>query len=141
MGAIQRIIWRLQEYPELVCRVSGEMVTVEPQTPDGFPVSLAEGQREWVVSLGGWHEHFESEDEALNCFAFGLSGSCRLRVHYRGSYPYRWAVERRTGDGWREESTVGLLFFPFWRRLRVVYCQNVPISTFEAGTAHDPADM
>jgi hypothetical protein len=131
MGAILRITEQIHRHPELVYCVSGKTVRVEPPTPDGFPVSLTEGTGQWVVGLGGWNEHFESEDQALNCFAFGLSDRCRLRVHYRGSFPYRWTVEERIADDWREDSTVGLLFFPFWRRLRVVYRQNVGISTFD----------
>jgi hypothetical protein len=131
MGAVERVTERLQRHPELVYRVSGGTITVEPPTADGFAVSLTEGAGEWVVEFGGWHERFTSEDEALNCFAFGLSDRCRLRVHYRESVPYRWTVEERTGEGWREDSTTGLLFFPFWRQPRVEYRQNAIIRTAE----------
>jgi hypothetical protein len=131
MSAIERIIERLQRHPDLVYRVTGRTVTVDPPTAEGFAVSLTEGTDEWVVGFDGWHEHFTSEDEALNCFAFGLSDRCRLRVHRRGSFPYRWTVEERTDDGWREDSTTGLLFFPFWRRSRVEYRQNAVISGAE----------
>ena len=113
--------------------------TVEPLTADGFPVSLTEGAGEWVVAFDGWHEHFTSEDEALNCFAFGLSDRCRLRVHFRGSYPHRWTVEHRTGAGWREDSTTGRLFFPFWRRSRVEYRQNSVLTAAEPFASPDPA--
>jgi hypothetical protein len=129
MGAVERITERLQRYPELAYRVSGGTITVEPPTANGFAVSLTEGPGEWVVGFDGWHERFTSEDEALNCFAFGLSDRCRLQVHYRGSFPYRWTVEERTGEGWREDSTTGLLFFPFWRRPRVEYRQCAAIRT------------
>ncbi len=128
MGAVERIAKRLQRHPDLVYRMSGGTVTVEPPTANGFAVSLTEDAGKWVVGFGGWHEHFSSEDEAVNCFAFGLSDSCRLRVHYRGSFPYRWTVEARAGDGWREDSTTGLMFFPFWRRSRVEYRQNAVLN-------------
>ncbi|HXG08758.1 MAG TPA: hypothetical protein VNK04_03130 [Gemmataceae bacterium] len=141
MGAVERIVERLQRHPELVYRVVAGTVTVEPPTAEGFPVSLTEGAGEWVVSFGGWHEHFTSEDEALNCFAFGLSDRCRLRVHYRGAFPYRWAVEERTDGAWRQVSTTGLLFFPFWRRPRIEYRQNAVISTAEPGAAPDRRGM
>jgi hypothetical protein len=137
MGAVQRIVERLQRHPELIYRVDAGAVTVEPPTDYGFPVSLTERPGEWVVSFGGWHEQFTSEDEALNCFWFGLSDRCRLRVHNRGAFPYRWTVEVRTGDGWRAESTTGLLLFPFWRRPRVEYRQNAVISAAEPGAAAD----
>jgi hypothetical protein len=110
MSAIERVTERLQRRPGVA---SG-----------GFAVSLTEGTDEWVVRFDGWHEHFTSEDEALNCFAFGLSDRCRLRVLYRGSFPYRWTVEERTEHGWRDDSTTGLMLFPFWRRSRTEYRQN-----------------
>lgn len=137
MGAVERITERLQRHPELVYRVFGGGITVEPPTADGFRISLIEGAGEWVVWFDGWHERFTSEDEALNCFMFGLSDRCRLRVHYRGSFPYRWTVEERVGDGWREDSTTGLLIFPFWRRPRIAYRQNAIIPKAEPGAAAD----
>jgi len=124
MGTVERIRERLQRHPELKFRVTGDTITVEPPTASGFPVSLTVGAGGWVVGFGGWHEHFPSDDEALSCFAFGFSDRCRLRVHYRGSFAYRWAVEERTAEGWREDSVTGLLLFPFWRRPRVDYHQN-----------------
>ncbi len=137
MGAIDRITERLRHRHGLVYRVAGATVTVEPSTPDGFPVSLTVGADEWIVAFGGWHVHFTSEDEALNCFAFGLSDQCRLRVHYRGSFPHRWIVEARTENGWREDSTTGLLLFPFWRRPRVEYRQNGVITEGKRDAASD----
>ena len=132
MSAIQRIKDRLQLRPEWSYRVTGQTITVDPPSTHGFAVSLTEGASEWVVSFDGWHEHFASEDEAVNCFAFGLSDQCRLRVDYRGSFPHRWTVETRAGDGWLEDSTTGMLLFPFWRRRRVEYRQNV-IARAEGG--------
>jgi hypothetical protein len=137
MSTIERVVERLRRHPGLVYRVADRTVTVEPPTADGFAVSLSEGTAEWVVSFGGWHEHFASEDEALGCFAFGLSERCRLRISYRGAFPYRWAVEERTDGGWRQDSTTGLLFFPFWRRPRIEYRQNIVISAAEPGAAAD----
>lgn len=131
MAAVQRIVERLQEHSALTYRADAKTVTVEPPSADGFPVSLTEEMGEWVVSFDGWHEHFASEEEALNCFTFGLSDRCRLRIHYRGSFPYRWAVEEQINGGWREESATGVLLFPFWRRPRVEYRQNAVIRAAE----------
>jgi len=73
----------------------------------------------------------------VNCFVFGPSDLRCLRVHYRGSFPYRWAVEEQTADGWRENSTTGLLLFPFWRWPLVEYRQNLAFDMDEPGTADD----
>src|SRR5438309_2302545 len=124
MSAIARILERLPRRPELRYRRTGDTIVVEPPTPDGFAVSLTELPGEWVVVFDRWHEHFRSEERALDCFAFGLSDRCRLRLDYRGSAPYRWTVEERTADGWRAVDSVGRLLFPFWRPRKVEYRQN-----------------
>lgn len=132
MGGIERITERLRRQPGLAYRVTGRTITVDPPTDAGFAVSLTEGAGKCVVGFDGWHQHFTSEDEALDCFAFGLSDRCRLRVqYYCGSIPYRWTVEERTADGWQPDSTTGRLFFPFWRRARIEYRQNAVIRTAE----------
>ena len=131
MGAVEQIRERLRRHPDLKYREAAGTVTVEPPTTNGFPVTLTERTGEWVVSFAGWHEHFTSEEEALNCFAFGLSDRCRLRVSYRGSFPHCWTVEERTAEGWRGDSSTGLLFFPFWQRPRVEYRQNTVIRDAE----------
>lgn len=138
MSAIQQIIDRLRRRADLHYHVSGRTITVSPPSSRGFTVWLTEAPGEWTVGFDGWHEHFKSEEEALSCFAFGLSDRCRLQVRYRGSFPCRWTLEERTEDHWREVSTVGLLLFPFWRRLRIEYRQNTVI---DPGTPerHNPA--
>jgi hypothetical protein len=70
-----------------------------------------------------------------------LSDRCRLRVHYRGSFAYRWAVEERMAEGWREDSVTELLLFPFWRRPRVEYRQNAFMGAAESGAAPCAAVM
>ena len=124
MGAVARVVDRLRRHPGLTCRVRGTTVTVDPPGPGGFAVSLTEAGGTWVVGFDGWHEHFRSEAEALDCFAFGLSDRCRLRVEYRGPYPCRWTVEERTAAGWQADSTTGRVLVPFWLPRRVEYRQN-----------------
>jgi hypothetical protein len=126
MSFVQTIADRLREHhPSLLTRVEGDTFTVEPLDVDGFPVWLREEVGSYVVGFDdGWHEHFDSEEDALDCFAFGLSGDCSVKVVYRGSFAHRWTVEFKTDGGWREDSTTGLLVFPFWRRPRAVYRTN-----------------
>jgi len=82
---------------------------------------------EFIVSFDGWHEHFKSQVDALNCFALGLTDQCRLKVFRRGRTDYRWTLEYRTEGGWKEDSTTGFLFFPFWRKCEILYRQNAII--------------
>lgn len=124
MSAIACIVEKLKKYPELSYKLEINAVTVESTDRDGFAVWLSVRDAGYTVGFEGWHEEFESEEAALNCFAFGLSDKCRLKIEFRGNFPYRWSVEGSTADGWVTDSTTGLLLFPFWRRRRTVYRQN-----------------
>ena len=128
MSIIPQILDRLRDRPSLPVRVEGDTLTVDPAGPESFSVWFHERGAGYVVGFDGWHEHFTSEGEALDCFAFGLGGDCRLKVIYRGGFPHRWTLEVKADGGWREESTTGLLLFPFWRRPRIVYRRNRPVT-------------
>jgi len=124
MTAIEKIQEKLQRYPVLRSTVDGNTISVAPSHADGFTVYLTERRPGFTVGFDGWHEEFEDEMEALEAFAFGLSGDCRLKVVQRGTTDCSWTVESREGDEWREDSTTGMLLIPFWRKMRVVYRQN-----------------
>jgi hypothetical protein len=124
MDPIAEIRNRLTKYPQARSESGANSITVLPADDKGFPVSFAVAGSEYVVSFSGWHEHFTDANEALNCFAFGLSEDCRLKVYKRGNLEHRWTVESRSNGNWVEDSTTGLLFFPFWQRPRVEHLQN-----------------
>jgi hypothetical protein len=124
MDAISEIRERLKKYPDVRAEERPGAIVIHPADTSGFTVGFYADGDSYVVSFDGWHEEFASAEEALNCFAFGLSESCRLRVHRRGGKEYSWTVEHEENGSWKAESTTGLLFFPFWRRLEVVYRRN-----------------
>lgn len=128
MSAIVEIEKRLRNFPELRYKISESTITIEPPSRGGFSLSLIETGSQWVVQFDGWHEHFDSETDALDCFAFGLTDECRLQITYRGSKPCKWTLQSKSGSGWVSDSTTGLLVFPFWLRKRVEYLQNNIIS-------------
>jgi hypothetical protein len=102
---------------------SSQHVRVRPQSNDGFTVELFMSEGEYAVHFNGWHEHFTSLDEALDCFIFGLSEKCRLREHRRFGIAYKWTVEGRDGDRWVEDSTTGLML-PLFGKGEVRLLQN-----------------
>ena len=61
-------------------------LVVLPTSNHGFSVGLDVSQSHCTVSFNGWHEDFQKEDEALDCFAFGLSDECRLKECRRGNF-------------------------------------------------------
>ena len=80
--------------------------------------------RGYTVAFDGWHEEFSDEPTALDCFFFGLSERCRLKVFQRGSVVYKWVVQHWTARGWVTDSETGLILFPFWRRRKELYLPN-----------------
>ena len=104
---------------------NGTTITVQPKDGRGFPVTYSFTNGRHCVSYLGWHERFEGETEALNCFAFGLSGGCKLQVWRKGSFPYKWIVYSKDIAGnWKEDSRVGLFLFPYWKKTTITLLQN-----------------
>jgi hypothetical protein len=124
MNIIDKITEKLNKYPDVAYELEDKTIKVLPCTGDGFEVSLSILNSGFVINFDGWHEEIEMEEDALNWFAFGLCEDCRLKVISRGSYDYKWVVERRTDTGWKFHNLIGLLFFPFWRAKRERYLQN-----------------
>jgi hypothetical protein len=129
MTAIGSIKTKLAEYPTTRYVETPTSIEVQPHKDSGFPVSLHVMDGSFTVYFAGWHEHFNAEAEALNCFEFGLSADCRLCVVYRGSMPTKWIVEARKDGSWIRDSETGLIFVPFWRPRRRIYLQNRLIPT------------
>lgn len=122
MSAIQEIQEKLNKYPGLGFELESNSISVLPE--NGFTVWLTENESSYTVGYDGWHEDFDSKEEALNCFAFGLSSECRLKIHKFGDSPYKWVVQYREAGEWLDDSTTGLVFVPFWRSRNIEYLQN-----------------
>jgi hypothetical protein len=125
------LVWQ-SEIQDRLSRYAGYSVkwvengaTVLCTNHDAFPVSIEQQGTAFRVSLSGWHEHFQSLHEALDCFAFALSEACRLKVVRRGTMECTWTVQSRINGEWIDDSTTGLLFVPFWRSKAVVFQRNL----------------
>jgi hypothetical protein len=125
MNIIDEIKEKLQRYPHIDYEVTRDWITVLPASENGFEVSLYVGEREdFVVYYNGWHEDFDTREEALECFAFGLSSECRLKETSRSGSAYRWTMEFLRDGTWQDGGTTSLLFFPCWSRKQETYLQN-----------------
>lgn len=124
MSAIQTLKSKLVKYPELTYSETPSSLEVPPVDDTGFSVSLIDEAPNFTVHYEGWHEHFTDQEQALNCFAFGLSASCRLVVTRRGTTPVHWQLEVFQEGSWIPDSCTGLIFTPFWRAKNVVHLQN-----------------
>ncbi len=125
-ATIQKIIDKLQKYPDATYTHADDVLTVDPLDNHGFAVTISIEANELIVSADLWHEHFEAgeEEKALNCFAFLLSDACRLKIEYKGEKPKTWTIESFENGQWVTDSTTGLFHFMFWQPKRVAYYQN-----------------
>jgi len=123
----KEILNRLEKYSGHEVEYDSESVSVTCANDDHFAVSIYQFGDEFQVNFDGWHEHFEELSTALDCFAFGLSDRCRLKVILRGKMECAWTVQSQEETGWSDDTTTGLLVFPFWRSKRVELRKNVLI--------------
>jgi hypothetical protein len=123
MDPVEELKKKLAKHPELKFTSTRTSVTVAAPS-GGFSVSLYASSEDCVVHFDGWHEHFTSTDQALECCAFAYSGECRLAITYRGRTPVKWVLEYLKKGRWQVDSEVGHFFIPFWLRPHVIYKQN-----------------
>ena len=126
MNPITEIKTKLLKYPELEVKEEENSISIKPSNQTGFEVWFSEDETEFTVGFEGWHQHFDKSDveEALNCFAFGLSNSCRLKVFSRGGSNYKWVTQSLENGKWVNFSTTALFNFAFWRKSEVKYYSN-----------------
>jgi hypothetical protein len=129
MDPIAALKETLARHPELKFVETATGIFVEAPSDDGFKVSFQTFGDEHIVHFDGWHEHFSSLKDAMDCFAFGLSGRARLAITYRGTTPVKWVLEHLVGEQWNVESETGRLLAPFWKATKVVYKRNPGFST------------
>ena len=130
MESLTIIREKLAQYPEVSTEPDRDAITVRSKHADGFDVTFYPCEPEYVVSLGGWHDHFDDASKALDIFFSALTNHARLHVTKRGATEYKWTLETLQDGAWVPHSTCGLLFFPFWRRKILTIQQNeiVPFS-------------
>jgi hypothetical protein len=126
MGLIARVKKKLdEEYPHIKYEIKDNVLTVPSADKNGFEVGVYLESKEWVVFGGkAWHEHFSDEEAALNCFGCCLNNKYRLKTYFSGNFEYKGTLERLEDGQWHEIDTIGLLFYPFWRKRTIKYLQN-----------------
>jgi hypothetical protein len=124
MNVIAKVKEKLLNYPQVIFDETENSISILPNSDKGFTVTLDTSYDNFKVFYNGWHEDFEVEEEALNCFAFGLSSECRLKEVCRNNIPYKWTLEYKENGKWVTESTTSLFNFSFWQKQTIHYLQN-----------------
>jgi hypothetical protein len=125
MNVLQLAEDHVRQYPALRYQRRALSLLVDPPNPNGFPVTLEVTRDGFVVRLAGWHEEFEEEREALDCFRFAFSPQCRLRVASRNGVDCEWTLQVRDEDGWQTDTTVEKKKFHLWKAKEVRYLHNI----------------
>ena len=127
MNLFSEIKKLIKKYPGLIVEEGENIISVKPGTDNGFEVWFSEDEMEYTVGFDGWHQHFEKSEveDALNCFDFGFSSKCRLKVLSRGGKDYKWILEVYEDGEWVCGSTTGLFNFAFWKKAEIKYLSNV----------------
>ena len=116
--------------------VAGDEIVVPRQSADGFDVRLRlVSERSYVVMFDQWRQDFDRAEDAYDCFEYGLSDSCRLKLVYRGDRPESWQVEKREFGVWAPGHAVTRRSLAFWKPRRVEHRQN---RVFVRGSAEAP---
>ncbi|MCP3929939.1 MAG: hypothetical protein GY705_12665 [Bacteroidetes bacterium] len=129
MNVIDKIKKKLENYPEVAFEETESDITILPKDSSGFEVNLWKDEKEIIVSFEGWHEHFErsNEEDALNCFALGLSVHSRLKVYSKDGKDYRWTlhlIDLETNEWQFSGTTMVFRLLKFWKSKQIRYLQN-----------------
>jgi len=124
MNVIGEIKARLDKHSGVRYQSGRDFVSIPPQDSNGFAVRLDIDRSGFIVSFDGWHEPFANGEDALDCFAWGLSDACSLEVEFRGGMETKWIVQSLEDGSWVSDSEVGLIVIPFWLRKKIVHRQN-----------------
>ena len=118
------IVTKLNDYCGFALDVGDAYISVVCDNSESFEVSMFRSGSQYQVGFDGWHEHFDAEEDAVQCFAFGLSDECRLKVVKRGAMDCRWTLEYLEKGSWRTDTVTGLILIPFWRTAEIEYRYN-----------------
>ena len=120
------LLEKLKNCDQVQYEAGQHFIRILPTSPAGFSLTI-----EWIWDThftvflgGGWHEDFDSYEEALRCFTRAAAGDYRLKARSKGSFPFRWTVEYWDGSSWVEHSTTTNLIYPFWKPTTTKYLRN-----------------
>ena len=124
MTVLAEIKEKLNKHPTIFYEETETSIAVPPADSRGFEVAVHKSGSGHIVSFDGWHEEFANAADAIECFGFGLTNRCRLKIEQRGDRPYRWTLQYLEHETWKDGSVIGLFAFKFWRQTSVHYLQN-----------------
>jgi hypothetical protein len=111
---------RIRRRMERVCRDHGgvrlssgaDHVRVHASGAEGFDAGIVLSDGACIVTLGAWHDDFDSVDMAMEYLELAVKGALRLKIERVGARPRRWTVERRQDNQtWVEAAMMDVPMF------------------------------
>ncbi|MFN8576669.1 MAG: hypothetical protein U0354_07415 [Candidatus Sericytochromatia bacterium] len=133
---INPTIWKIKEkiinHNEIkIIDETDNSITIKPDGDNTFPITVIIKDNKYSVYFKGWHENFNTEEEALDVFAFGLSEDCRLRVIVVKDIEYKWILEFKEKNKWIKNSEKNIGMFPLWLKKQEKIYQNHVIKNLD----------
>ncbi len=132
---IELIENKLVQFPKVKFQKIPNGISVSALTPEGFDIWVSDDGTKVTVGYAGWYQHFpDDRRQAYECFLWGLTDHCRLKVFSKGDRDYKWAAEFRRGQDWKGMGVVtdfGEILFHFWKTTHIRFLQNTTISEAE----------
>ncbi len=124
-ATIKKIVEKLEQYPNVSYDLEDNFILIKDNRKSGFPVTLkVEKGDSFIVTYALWHEKFNKQEEALDCFVFGLTNQCRLKLTKKGNRIVKYTVQNKEDKKWLDDSTTGFIDIAFWKETKVEYLQN-----------------
>jgi hypothetical protein len=124
MNTIEKVVDILRGFPEIPYEFREDAIRVLKRLDNGYEVALLIQPQGYTVCLAAWHMEFGKEYDAVGTFFAGLTDQYRLEVFSCGNVDYRWRIQYREVNGWRNGSVLRIFSHPLWKRKRVRYLQN-----------------
>jgi hypothetical protein len=128
---IAQALSMLETLDGLKISATDDSITVEETSDTGYPVTLWEDPHQtYVVNFAHyWHDHYSSEEKAIEWFMSGITGRYRLVCDYRWRYLVKCTVEDASDGEWIPIDTLGscLGFLVWWLPKRKMIYQNNPV--------------
>ncbi|MFN4151466.1 MAG: hypothetical protein ACK4IX_11020 [Candidatus Sericytochromatia bacterium] len=122
---INKIKEKISSFKDLkIIEENDKSITLKPEHDKSFPITLIIEGNKYLVHFKGWNSTLDTEEEALDLLAFGLSDDCRLQVVFAGKIECKWILEVKENNKWVKSGEEKIALIPFWQKKKVEYFQN-----------------
>jgi len=115
---------KLKNFNNISYNTEDNILTVFPKKNTGFTVSFVITDKKYYVYYDVWNVEFKNINDAIDCFAFGLTNQCRLKVKSRGSKDYKWVLEYNDKGDWKEYSYTSVINLNLFGQKNTRYLTN-----------------